>query len=155
VTAAFRLGDEPLTLEVISQIARAERTVEIGAGARAAMDRARAVVDAVVAGGDAAPAVYGVNTGFGALAEVRISVDRRRGRGFPRSSWIKGRKLVPPKAMKRMAVHSKAGLAKAPTLAERVLKPPVLTVVNMWVMASKAVSPQARNARWQMIERPR
>jgi len=37
------------------------------------MDRARAVVDAVVAGGDAAPAVYGVNTGFGALAEVRIS----------------------------------------------------------------------------------
>jgi histidine ammonia-lyase len=37
------------------------------------MDRSRAVVDAVVAGGDAAPAVYGVNTGFGALAEVRIS----------------------------------------------------------------------------------
>ena len=37
------------------------------------MTRARAVVDAVVAGGDAAPAVYGVNTGFGALAEVRIS----------------------------------------------------------------------------------
>lgn len=37
------------------------------------MARSRAVVDAVVAGGDAAPAVYGVNTGFGALAEVRIS----------------------------------------------------------------------------------
>jgi len=37
------------------------------------MKRSRAVVDAVVAGGDAAPAVYGVNTGFGALAEVRIS----------------------------------------------------------------------------------
>jgi histidine ammonia-lyase len=39
----------------------------------AAMGRSRAVVDRVVAGGDAAPAVYGVNTGFGALAEVRIS----------------------------------------------------------------------------------
>jgi histidine ammonia-lyase len=37
------------------------------------MQRARDVVDNVVAGGDAAPAVYGVNTGFGALAEVRIS----------------------------------------------------------------------------------
>ena len=37
------------------------------------MARSRAVVDAVVAGGDASPAVYGVNTGFGALAEVRIS----------------------------------------------------------------------------------
>src|SRR5690242_3995166 len=41
-----------------------------------AMARARAVVDEVVAAGDAAPAVYGVNTGFGALAEVRISADQ-------------------------------------------------------------------------------
>src|SRR5690242_17193907 len=38
-----------------------------------AMARARQVVDAVTTAGDAAPAVYGVNTGFGALAEVRIS----------------------------------------------------------------------------------
>jgi histidine ammonia-lyase len=37
------------------------------------MARSRTVVDKVVAGGDASPAVYGVNTGFGALAEVRIS----------------------------------------------------------------------------------
>jgi histidine ammonia-lyase len=47
--------------------------VLIGERAQAAMARSRAVVDAVVAGGDASPAVYGVNTGFGALAEVRIS----------------------------------------------------------------------------------
>lgn len=39
----------------------------------AAMARSRGVIDAVVAAGDDAPAVYGVNTGFGALAEVRIS----------------------------------------------------------------------------------
>ena len=50
--------------------------MEIGTQARAGMDRARQVVDAVVAGGDASPAVYGVNTGFGALAEVRISADQ-------------------------------------------------------------------------------
>jgi histidine ammonia-lyase len=73
VTAAFRLGDEALTLEILAAVSRGTRKVEIGTGARAAMDRARTVVDAVVAGGDAAPAVYGVNTGFGALAEVRIS----------------------------------------------------------------------------------
>lgn len=72
----FRLGDDILTLEVLAQVARGARTVEIGDGARAAMDRARRVVDAVVAGGDAAPAVYGVNTGFGALAEVRISASQ-------------------------------------------------------------------------------
>ena len=62
-----------MTLEVLAEVARQGRTVEIGERAMAAMVRARAVVDQVVAAGDAAPAVYGVNTGFGALAEVRIS----------------------------------------------------------------------------------
>jgi histidine ammonia-lyase len=32
----------------------------------------RAAVDALLAQGDAAPAVYGINTGFGALAETRV-----------------------------------------------------------------------------------
>ncbi|MCX5741010.1 MAG: histidine ammonia-lyase [Proteobacteria bacterium] len=72
----FSLGDETLTLDVLAQVARDQRRVTIGATARAGMDRARAVVDRVVAGGDAAPAVYGVNTGFGALAEVRIDADQ-------------------------------------------------------------------------------
>jgi histidine ammonia-lyase len=76
VTAPFRLGDDPLSLESIAQIARGGRRVEIGPTALAAMKRSRAVVDRVVAGGDSAPAVYGVNTGFGALAEVRISADQ-------------------------------------------------------------------------------
>lgn len=65
---AFRLGDEPLTLEILMAVARAGRRVEIGERAQGAMQTSRAVVDRVVAGGDAAPAVYGVNTGFGALA---------------------------------------------------------------------------------------
>ena len=71
--APFVLGDDPLTLETIAEVARAGRRVVVGTRAKAAMVRARMVVDAVVAGGDSAPAVYGVNTGFGALAEVRIS----------------------------------------------------------------------------------
>jgi histidine ammonia-lyase len=62
-----------LSLEALAQVARDGRRVEIAPTALSAMGRSRAVVDAVVAGGDAAPAVYGVNTGFGALAEVRIS----------------------------------------------------------------------------------
>jgi len=69
----LRLGDDVLTLEAIAEVARHGRKVVISSRALAGMHRARAVVDAVVAGGDAAPAVYGVNTGFGALAEVRIS----------------------------------------------------------------------------------
>ncbi|MFN0248055.1 MAG: histidine ammonia-lyase [Kofleriaceae bacterium] len=72
----LRLGDDPLTLSAIAEVARGHRPVMIGARAHAAMARARRVVDEVVAGGDAAPAVYGVNTGFGALAEVRISASQ-------------------------------------------------------------------------------
>lgn len=40
--------------------------------ARARVDAARAAIDAIAQGGDAAPRVYGVNTGFGFLAETRI-----------------------------------------------------------------------------------
>ncbi|MBA3462871.1 MAG: histidine ammonia-lyase [Deltaproteobacteria bacterium] len=76
MSGPLRLGDDPLTLEALAEVARGNRRVEIGTRARAAMDRARRVVDEVVAGGDASPAVYGVNTGFGALAEVRISWDQ-------------------------------------------------------------------------------
>ncbi len=72
------LGDAALTLEDIAAVARAGRTVRLGGPARAAMLRARAMIDDVVARGDAAPAVYGVNTGFGALAEVRISASEVR-----------------------------------------------------------------------------
>ncbi len=74
----LELGVRPLVLEDIADVAYSFRAVVIGDDARARMDAARATVDAVVAGGDAAPAVYGVNTGFGALAEVRISADQVR-----------------------------------------------------------------------------
>jgi histidine ammonia-lyase len=76
VISAFRLGDDTLSLEALAEVARHGRKVEIGSSAMTAMIAARHVVDEVVAGGDAAPAVYGVNTGFGALAEVRISADQ-------------------------------------------------------------------------------
>jgi histidine ammonia-lyase len=73
VSAPLLLGDEPLTLDAIAAVARDGAAARPGPAAMAAMQRSRAVVDEVVAGGDRAPAVYGVNTGFGALAEVRIS----------------------------------------------------------------------------------
>ncbi len=70
---AFALGQDLLTLSSLAEIARNRRPVTISDRAMQAMARARQVVDAAIAGGDEAPAVYGVNTGFGALAEVRIS----------------------------------------------------------------------------------
>jgi histidine ammonia-lyase len=72
------LGKEALTLEAIADVARAGKKVQLSAEARARIDAARAVVDRIADGGDAAPAVYGVNTGFGFLADVRISADEIR-----------------------------------------------------------------------------
>src|SRR5689334_16703927 len=77
-SAPLSLGDAPLTLEDIAAVARDGRPARLGESARAAMRRARTMIDDVVARGDAAPAVYGVNTGFGALAEVRISASEVR-----------------------------------------------------------------------------
>ncbi len=64
-----------LTLEDVGRVAEAGvETVALGAGARAALEAARAVIDRKVAAGEA---VYGVTTGFGRLAEVVIAPAER------------------------------------------------------------------------------
>lgn len=70
--APFRIGHDPLTIEALVDIARRGRPVELSEGARERISRSRAIVDHLTAAGDAAPSVYGVNTGFGFLADVRI-----------------------------------------------------------------------------------
>ncbi|MEZ4392569.1 MAG: histidine ammonia-lyase [Polyangiales bacterium] len=69
---------ERLELEDIVQVARARRPVALDTPALERMRRAREAVNAIVAGRDGAPRVYGVNTGFGALAEKRIAPDKIR-----------------------------------------------------------------------------
>src|SRR5262249_39580455 len=68
----FRLGADPLTLEALADVARGRRAVALAPEALQRMEASRAVVEAIAAGGEEAPRVYGVNTGFGALAEVAI-----------------------------------------------------------------------------------
>lgn len=72
-----RLG-EAWTLETIEAIATKRVRVVFPAAARAEVDRARAGIDRLTARGDDAPNVYGVNTGFGALAETRIAAPQVR-----------------------------------------------------------------------------
>jgi histidine ammonia-lyase len=72
VTKPILVG-APLTLEDLVRVARARAPVELDPAARTRMREARSAIDAITDGGDAAPRVYGVNTGFGALAETRIS----------------------------------------------------------------------------------
>ena len=63
------LDGETLSLEEIRDVSRGGVQVELAPEALARVERARALVDRVAAGEAAA---YGINTGFGTLAEVRI-----------------------------------------------------------------------------------
>jgi len=67
------LVGRPLTLEDLEDVAVRGRLVSLDPLAREKVGRSRAAIDALLAAGDSGPAVYGVNTGFGALSEVRIS----------------------------------------------------------------------------------
>ncbi|MFP2957488.1 histidine ammonia-lyase [Myxococcus sp. 1LA] len=63
------IDGDTLKLEEILQVARNEATVELSPEAATRVRASRALVDRVAAGDTPA---YGINTGFGTLAEVRI-----------------------------------------------------------------------------------
>lgn len=63
---------------MLEDVALGRASVVLPSAARARIDRSRAAVDRLAELGDAAPNVYGVNTGFGALAETRIAGDQIR-----------------------------------------------------------------------------
>lgn len=64
---------EPLSVDQVVRVARAQEEVVVGAGVAARMAPARALVEDVIARGDV---VYGITTGFGALAQVHVEPDR-------------------------------------------------------------------------------
>ncbi|HTE66159.1 MAG TPA: aromatic amino acid lyase, partial [Candidatus Binatia bacterium] len=71
--APLRLTGRDLTIEDVVAVARAKRPVALDGTARDRMAASRAVIDRVVASGES---VYGVTTGFGDLADVRISPEQ-------------------------------------------------------------------------------
>src|ERR1700759_3699959 len=69
-SAPLLLCGDPLTLAQLDGVAAAALEVAIAPGSRSRMLASRAVVDGAAAGDAAA---YGINTGFGKLAEVRVA----------------------------------------------------------------------------------
>ena len=65
----LQLNDMPMTLADLRSIWSAPVTVSVGGAAKQRAARAAEVVASVVASGEQ---VYGINTGFGQLADVRI-----------------------------------------------------------------------------------
>ena len=70
------IDGSPLTLEEVERVARGGARVELGAEGRERLSRSRAALTAAMV--DAEP-LYGVNTGFGSLAKVRIEPEDLRG----------------------------------------------------------------------------
>jgi histidine ammonia-lyase len=68
----MELNGRPLSLEEIASVAYGRESVQVAASARSRVLTSRKVVDDIVTR-DAG--VYGVNTGFGKLADVRIPAD--------------------------------------------------------------------------------
>ncbi len=60
------------TIEDLVALARGNAKLEFSKAARDRVSRTRSFVDDLVRRGDSAPSVYGVNTGFGAMAETRV-----------------------------------------------------------------------------------
>src|SRR6266581_2986637 len=63
------VNGDALTIEDVVDVARGAATAELAPGVAAVMEPSRSVVAAAIAGD--AP-VYGVNTGFGALADTSV-----------------------------------------------------------------------------------
>lgn len=70
MTDPIRLGAEPLSIAALAAVARRQRSVRVDDAARRRVAEMRRGIDALLR--EDAPNTYGVNTGFGALAEVRI-----------------------------------------------------------------------------------
>jgi len=69
---ALVIDGRSLTLDEVAEVAMKGRPVVLSEGARERVAASRRVIDGIVASGQV---VYGVNTGFGRLAEVRISAE--------------------------------------------------------------------------------
>jgi histidine ammonia-lyase len=72
---ALHINGNDLTLEAVREVAAERRPVLLSADARESVNRARAVVDEIVAGNKLA---YAVTTGVGKLSDVRIVGDQIR-----------------------------------------------------------------------------
>jgi histidine ammonia-lyase len=73
MTGPLLLGSAGLAASDVVAVARHDRPVQLGADARAAIDASASVVERLV---DSPEPVYGVSTGFGALANTVIPAER-------------------------------------------------------------------------------
>ncbi len=123
----------PISLEALEGVARSGRPVAFDSAARERVVRSRAAVEAIASAGDAAPHVYGVNTGFGALSETRISASDVR-------------------ALQRNLVRSHS-VGVGPVLGEPEVRGMMLLRSQVLALGASGVRPELVDLLLTMLER--
>jgi histidine ammonia-lyase len=109
--APLLIDGSPLVITDVADVARRNHAVALAETAAADLDRLRRTVDVAAAG---AEAVYGVNTGFGSLARVRIEPEQVREvqRNLVRSHAAGVGEVLPEDAVRAMNLILAASLAR-------------------------------------------
>src|SRR5579862_9157160 len=126
---ALTLSGEGLTVECVEAVARAGRRVELDADAMRRVREARAVVERVLASGQA---VYGLNTGLGSLSRHRIPVDEISRFSFATvadQTGVYGRPLATD-VVRAMMLTRANGMAKAGVGVRRELVEMLVALLN-------------------------
>jgi len=120
------LDGEPLPLEALAKVADGTASLQLGTAGRARMEASRSVVERAAAG---QTAVYGVNTGFGSLARVRIGRDdlRQLQKNLVRSHASGVGEPLPRRTVRAMMAALAASLARGlsgarPAVVEQILR---------------------------------
>jgi histidine ammonia-lyase len=129
MAATVTLGTSDLTFEDVVAVARAGARVELGPEARAALARGRGVIDALAA--SPAP-VYGVSTGFGALATRHIDPAMRAQlqRSLIRSHAAGMGPLVEPEVVRALILMRLKTLATGHTGVRPVVAETMAALLN-------------------------
>lgn len=120
------LDGDPLPLEALRSIADERTSLRLGEAARARMTASRSTVERAAAG---SRAVYGVNTGFGSLARVRIDQAdlRQLQKNLVRSHASGVGEMLPRRQVRAMMAALAASLARGlsgvrPVVVEQIIR---------------------------------
>jgi histidine ammonia-lyase len=129
----LELTPSGLKADAVVDVARQGTQVELGAAAREAMERSAAVVAELAAGGEPA---YGVSTGFGSLANVAISAERRTElqRALIRSHAAGVGDPVEPEVVRAMLLLRARTLAMGCSGARPVVAETLLAILNAGIV---------------------
>jgi histidine ammonia-lyase len=133
MTPTLLLDGEPLTIADVIAVARAGRQVALGHQAVERIDKARRLVERVVA---EERVCYGVTTGFGALSKVPIPVDRlgELQHNLVRSHAAGVGEPLPPDIVRALMLLTAASLARGASGVRRAVVEALLALLNRGVV---------------------